>query len=87
MEYIYLGSNTMIMKESIVGIFDLDNTSTSSRTRKFLSNAEKRGEIVQIGSYIPKTFIICSDNNENHIYLSQLSGTTLQKRMNELTLD
>ena len=41
--YLHLGSGTVIASESIVGVFDLDNTSQSHITRKYLAAAEKSG--------------------------------------------
>ena len=37
--YLSIGSDFSVRDSSILGIFDLDNTSTSKRTREFLSRA------------------------------------------------
>ena len=39
--YLSIGSDMAVREKSIIGIFDMDNTSTSRRTREFLSKAEK----------------------------------------------
>ena len=77
----------MVPEDSIIGIFDLDNSSWSPITRKFLSDAEKNGVLVSISDDIPKSFIVCSElsadnscNATGTIYLSQLSSQTLLKR-------
>lgn len=31
---------------SIIGIFHMDNTTTSKRTREFLNQAEKEGQVI-----------------------------------------
>ncbi len=79
--YIHLGNNTMIKTEDIVGIFDLDNTSVSKRTRDFLNKAEKRGMVITTSFELPKSFVVTQNKKSGKkIYLSQLSSGTLLKR-------
>lgn len=79
--YIHIGNNFLIKKDEIIGVFDLDSTTISKRTRDFLSNSEKKGEVISITYELPKTFVVCSKKRgENLIYLSQLSSSTLLKR-------
>lgn len=79
--YINIGGNTMIPQNEIIGFFDLDNTTVSKRTRLFLNNAEKNGNIINTASDLPKSFILCSSaKNKTAVYLSQLSTVTLLKR-------
>ena len=40
--YLHLGAGAVVRKDSIVGVFDLDNTSQSHLTRKYLAAAEKK---------------------------------------------
>ena len=52
--YLHLGKGTVVPKKDIVGIFDLDITSQSHLTRRFLNTADKAGEVVnaaEIPSY------------------------------------
>ena len=81
--YLHLGSGALVEKKSIVGIFDLDNTSQSHLTRKYLSNADKSGQVINVAEDIPKSFVVCRENGEMKIYLSQMSTQTLLKRNNE----
>lgn len=78
--YIYLGQDVVVKKKNIIGIFDLDNTTTSHITRDFLARAEKRGQIVDISGNLPKVFTVCESKGKSSVYLSQLSSATLQKR-------
>ena len=39
--YLYMGQQVMVPEEDLVGIFDLDNTTWSHRTRAFLDRAEE----------------------------------------------
>ena len=80
--YLHLGSSVVIHQDDILGIFDLDNTTWSHRTRDFLALAELEGRVVSIGDDLPKSFTLCQDKAGNvTVYLSQLSSATLHKRM------
>lgn len=81
--YLHLGSGTVVAAESIVGVFDLDNTSQSHITRKYLAAAEKSGQVVNVAEDIPKSFVVCSDRAGMRVYLSQMSPQTLLRRTNE----
>ena len=78
--YIHLGGDTIVKSKDIVGIFDLDSTTISKHSRKFLNLAEKRGEVETVTFELPKAFVLCSDGDKKKIYLTQLSSTTLEKR-------
>lgn len=74
--YLYLGQDTVINTDQIIGIFDLDNTSVSKETRGYLAVAQKSGRIVEVSPDIPKSFVVC----DKCVYLSQISPATLKKR-------
>jgi len=78
--YLHLGKGTVVSTDSIVGIFDLDITSQSHLTRKFLSSAEKEGLVINAAEDIPKTFVVCRDGEKNLVYLSQMAAATLLRR-------
>ena len=69
-----------VREKSIIGIFDMDNTSTSKRTREFLSKAEKNGEVVPCDD-LPKSFVLTAEYGLDRIYLTALSAATLEKRL------
>lgn len=69
-----------VRDRSVIGIFDLDNTSTSKRTREFLEKNEKEGQVVPCDD-LPKSFILTSEYGMDRVYLSSLSAATLEKRM------
>ena len=85
--YIHLGQNVVVPTKTVVGIFDLDNTTGSHLTRAFLKNAEKAGQIVNISDDLPKSFIVCSENGQTKIYLSQLASSTLFRRSASMRFD
>ena len=78
--YLHLGQNVVVPQSAVVGIFDLDNTTQSHITRTFLNEAERKGQIVNISEDLPKSFILCEENGERTVYLSQLASSTLLKR-------
>lgn len=78
--YLYLGQETVINTNHIVGIFDLDNTSVSHITRAYLAAAQRSGQIVEVSPDIPKSFVVCEDSGGITVYLSQISPATLKKR-------
>ena len=69
-----------VREKSIIGIFDMDNTSTSKRTRIFLNRAEKEGCVVPCDD-LPKSFVLAVEYGMDKVYLTSLSSSTLEKRM------
>ena len=81
--YIDIATDFLIDEKDIVGIFDLDNTTVSKRSREYLNSSEKKGEVKILTFDLPKTFIVCSNKKgDNRIYLSQFSTGTHVKRIN-----
>lgn len=79
--YLHLGQSVVVPYQDIVGVFDLDNTSASLRTRKMLEQAEREGRVINVSGDLPKSFILCqSDEDPPLVYLSQLSTATLRGR-------
>ena len=69
-----------VREKSVIGIFDLDNTTTSRRTREFLEQAEQDGLVVPCDD-LPKSFVLTQEYSMIRIYLTSLSTATLEKRM------
>ena len=78
--YLHIGQGAVVRHESVIGIFDLDNTTSSHLTRSFLNGEEKAGRVVTLGDELPKSFVLASENGNNTVYLSQLSPATISKR-------
>lgn len=76
--YLHLGQSTVVRTDEIVGIFDIDNTTVSKKTRDYLSDAEKEGRVIYVSAELPKSFIVCKDKT---VYISQISSATLLKRL------
>ena len=79
--YIHLGGEYVVAQDDIIGIFDLENTTVSKHTRKFLNMSEKRKEVINVSFELPKSFILTSKNKKNKVYISQISPATLNKRL------
>ena len=81
MAYLHIGQNVMLEDKRIIGIFDLDNTSTSKITREFLNTAEQDSVVQTACADIPKSFVVCDHPYHRQIiYISQLNSQTLLKR-------
>lgn len=78
--YIHLGNETVVKTEDVIGIFDLETSTLSKHTRKFLATAEKQKQVINVSYELPKSFIVCNKQKNNKIYISQISSTTLLKR-------
>ena len=78
--YLSIGNDRAVRDKSIIGIFDLDNTSTSKRTMEFLNTAEQEGQIVPCDD-LPKSFILTAEYGIPRVYLTEYYTSTLEKRL------
>lgn len=96
--YLHIGSETIVSEDSLIGIFDLDNTSVSKFTREFLRARQQAGKVVTVAEDIPKSFVLCApacgqsgrqgkSARRETIYLSQLAASTLRRRAEGNGLD
>lgn len=79
--YLPIGGDMAVRTNTIVGIFDLDNTTTSQRTRQFLQSAEQEGQVVSASEDLPKAFLLTSEYGLPRVYLTQFNAATLEKRL------
>lgn len=75
--YLYLGGETAIKSDKIIGIFDMDTSTVNKATREYLSKAEKDKRIIYVNYELPKSFVVCDDK----IYICPLNTATLLKRL------
>ena len=78
--YLNIGGDMAVRDTAIIGIFDLDKTSVSGRTKEFLAAAEKEGQVVPCDD-LPKAFVLTAEYGMNRLYLTSLNTSTLEKRM------
>ena len=72
--FLHVGNNKNIRIRDVVGIFDMDNATISSVTRKYLSQRQKELAVESAAEDIPKSFILYRERGEYKICFSQLSS-------------
>ena len=76
--YLHLGQSVMVSTRAIVGVFDLDNTTWSFRTRRFLERAEAAGRVTAVGDDLPRSFVLVQEGDgPPAVYITQLTTATL----------
>ena len=75
--FLHLGEDTDVIADDIIGIFDIDNTTVSAKTRDFLKKAQNDGNVINVSDELPKSFVITKDKK---VYISLLSVSVLEKR-------
>ncbi len=78
--YLSVGNDMAVRDTSIIGIFDMDNTTTSKRTREFLEQSEKEGLVIPCDD-LPKAFILTDEYGFRRVHLTSLNSRTLEKRL------
>ena len=79
--FLHVGNNKNIRVKDVIGIFDMDNTTVSAVTRKFLNEKQKSHLVESVSYDIPKSFILYSENGEYKICFSPLSPSSLRGRL------
>ena len=68
--------------DSIIGVFDMENTTVMKKTIDFLNNAENNCQVNNGAPYeLPKSFIVCQEPKGKVIYISPISVGTILKRI------
>ena len=78
--YLSIGNDMAVRERSVIGIFDLDNTTVTPRGREFFQRAEQEGQVVPCDD-LPKSFVLTCEYGMNRIYLTSLNASTLEKRL------
>ena len=81
--YLHIGIDRVIDTDDILGIFDLDNTTVQKSSKEFLAQAEKSGEVENVCTDLPKSFVVCCKNGKKKVYITQIASSTIIKRMRE----
>lgn len=78
----------MIPDDSVIGIFDMDNTTWSFRTRIFLERAEEEGLVMEVGDDLPRSYVLCQKIGQPPmIYTTQLNSAALIRRAEQGSFD
>lgn len=78
--YVGIGGDMAVRDRSIIGIFDLDNTTTSRHTRRFLSEAEQHGVVIDVSGELPKSFVLTQELGMERVYLTQFNTAAIDRR-------
>ena len=79
--FLHVGNHKNIRMKDVVGIFDMDNATLSSVTRKFLGEKQKQLLVEIAAVELPKSFILFEENGLYKICFSPLSSAALRGRM------
>lgn len=81
--FLHLGRDVAVPLDSIILVFDMDTATWSRHTRNYLESAEKAGKVFVITDELPKSAVVCQENGDFVVYISQISSKTLLKRLEE----
>jgi len=81
--YIMIDKKTTIKLANLIGIFDLERTTTNNITRQFLDNAQKMGEVIQNVPGIPRSFIVTEKSGKQTVQLCIPASMTIGDINNE----
>lgn len=82
--YIHLGEQISVHDTSVIGIFDIENTTIGQDTRALLHRLESEHRVVSVSEEMPKSFVLCENENGENAYVSPISAATLRKRAAKL---
>ena len=74
--YLEIGNDLLIESRAVLGVFDLDNTSWSKRTRAFLEAAQENGELIDAA----KSFMLTQEFGAQRVYLTKYNAAVLTRR-------
>ena len=78
--YIHIGSGVVLPSASIIGVFDMDNSTGSRDTVEYLNRAEREGRLINIAEDIPRSFVVSREGDRETVYLCQINTATILKR-------
>ena len=70
--YLEIGNDLLIESRAVLGVFDLDNTSWSKRTRAFLEAAQGNGELIDAA--------VTQEFGAQRVYLTKYTAAVLTRR-------
>ena len=85
--YLPIGGDMAVRTETIIGIFDLDNTTCSRWTRRFLVRAQEAGQLVETADTLPKSFLVTHEFGIRRVYLTRYNAAVLEKRFAQARSD
>lgn len=82
--YLTLG-DAVLSDKDVIGIFDMDATTVSVRTREFLRDAQQGGRVVNTTFDLPKAFVVAAPRGARtrdgeRVYVTQYMPGTIAKK-------
>lgn len=74
--YLDLGERTSVLKSDVIGVFDMDSTTVSRKTREYLNYQQKQQTLAGVSDDLPLSFVVCGEKT----YLSPIRSQTLAAR-------
>ncbi len=82
--YLHLGKEVVVKQREVIGVFDIENTTVSHTTRRFLQQAEKQQAVTYVNFDLPKSFTVCAPPRnkpgKTAVIVSPIAPRTLKKR-------
>ena len=75
--YVTVGGGEVIRTKEIIGIFDMDTATVARTSKKFLTEKEREGKLVNYCRDLPKSFLLCKDK----IVICDLNTKTIKGRI------
>ena len=82
--YVHLGRDYVLNDRDIIGIFNLETTTTSPRGREFLNYAQKNGAVVSLSDELPQCYVLADGAVVDTVYLSELSPAAMRRRAEKM---
>lgn len=85
--YLHIGNGHTVRQRDVIGIFDLDTSTVSPVTRRYLSAMEKSGRAENVKEEIPKSFVLLGRKKKRNgakkeykVCIAQLSSKAILGR-------
>lgn len=83
---LHLGSGFTADTKTIIAVMDIEKASTSRITREYLAAAGKAKRVVSCTAELPKSFVVCLDENlTERVYICGVAAETLKKRLYDIS--
>ena len=77
---LWLNDEEAVVREDIVGIFDMDSATMEKSTKEFLQKGEKEKRLTVATEEIPVSFIVTADGKEHRIFFTRNAPRVLARR-------
>ena len=82
--YLHIGKGKTLKGKDIIGIFDLDTSTVSEKTKEFLNKKEKERLTEYADFDLPRSFILCKNKDKGYkVVFSRISTVGLKDRAEE----